>query len=60
MTRSKTVATPIASAAEIAEIVTPLLSPIFPAPKGIRLLGVMLSSLDATDAEHGPHLALAL
>ncbi|WP_429819913.1 DNA polymerase IV [Ensifer sp. B1-9] len=60
ITRSRTVAAPIGSTAELAEIVTLLLSPIFPAPNGIRLLGVTLSSLDPADAGHEPQLALAL
>lgn len=60
ITRSKTVVAPVASAAEIAEIVGLLLSPIFPVPKGIRLLGVTLSSLDAVDEGSEPQLALAL
>ncbi|NTG16456.1 DNA polymerase IV [Agrobacterium rhizogenes] len=60
MTRSKTVVAPVASAAEIAEIVELLVSPIFPVSKGIRLLGVTLSSLDAIDEGSEPQLALAL
>jgi DNA polymerase-4 len=60
MTRSKTVVTPVASAAEIAEIVDLLVSPIFPVQRGIRLLGVTLSSLDAVEEESQPQLALAL
>jgi DNA polymerase-4 len=60
ITRSKTVAAPVANAAEIAEIVELLVSPIFPVQKGIRLLGVTLSSLDAVDEESQPQLALAL
>jgi DNA polymerase-4 len=60
MTRSKTAAAPAASAIEIAEIVELLLSPIFPIPRGIRLLGVTLSSLDAVDEGSEPQLALAL
>jgi DNA polymerase-4 len=60
ITRSKTVAAPVASAIEIAEIITLLVSPIFPVPKGIRLLGVTLSSLDAADEGSEPQLALAL
>lgn len=50
----------MANALELAEIVDLLLSPIFPAAKGIRLLGVTLSSLDAADDEEGSQLALAL
>ncbi|NTJ51516.1 DNA polymerase IV [Agrobacterium rhizogenes] len=60
ITRSKTVAAPVANAIEIAEIVTLLLSPIFPVPRGIRLLGVTLSSLDAADEGSEPQLAFAL
>jgi DNA polymerase-4 len=60
ITRSKTVVAPVASAAEIAEIVDLLVLPIFPIPKGIRLLGVTLSSLDAADEGSEPQLALAL
>jgi DNA polymerase-4 len=58
--RSKTVAAPVASAGEIAEIVELLLSAIFPVPKGIRLLGVTLSSLDPTEGEYEPQLIFAL
>jgi DNA polymerase-4 len=60
ITRSKTVAAPVVSASEIAEIVELLVSPIFPVPKGIRLLGITLSSLDAADEGSEPQLALAL
>jgi len=60
ITRSKTAAAPVASAGEIAEIIELLLSPIFPVPKGIRLLGVTLSSLDTADDEVEPQLTFAL
>ena len=60
ITRSKTAAAPVASASELAEIVELLLSPIFPVSKGIRLLGVTLSSLDAVDDRDASQLALAL
>ncbi|NTF66006.1 DNA polymerase IV [Rhizobium rhizogenes] len=60
ITRSKTVVAPVGSASEIAEIVDLLVSPIFPLPRGIRLLGVTLSSLDAVDEGSEPQLALAL
>lgn len=60
ITRSKTVAAPVAGAVEIAEIVELLLSPIFPVSKGVRLLGVTLSSLDTADEGSQPQLALAL
>jgi hypothetical protein len=45
-TRSKTAVASVAIAAEIVDIMELLLSPIFPAAKGIRLLGITLSSLD--------------
>ena len=60
ITRSKTMVAPVANALEIAEIIDLLLSPIFPVPKGIRLLGVTLSSLDATDHDESAQLALSL
>ncbi|TCN26937.1 impB/mucB/samB family protein [Sinorhizobium americanum] len=59
ITRSKTTAQPLANAAEISGIVEQLLTPIFPVPKGIRLLGVTLSSLDQAN-EDKPQLVLAL
>lgn len=46
ITRSRTLDAPIASRAEIEEVVSFLLQPLFPVSKGIRLLGVTLSSLD--------------
>jgi DNA polymerase-4 len=46
ITRAKTADRPIGSETEIEDIVTVLLRPIFPAQKGIRLLGVTLSSLE--------------
>ncbi|PKA44947.1 DNA polymerase IV (plasmid) [Rhizobium sullae] len=60
ITRSKTAAVPATSAAEIAAIVELLLLPMFPVPKGIRLLGVTLSSLDHDDEKDEPQLAFAL
>jgi DNA polymerase-4 len=53
VTRSRTVEAPVASRAELEAIVSALLEPLFPASKGIRLLGVTLSSLAAeTGGEH--------
>ena len=52
ITRAKTADKPAASATEIENIVTVLLGPVFPAQKGIRLLGVTLSSLE--QAAEGP------
>ncbi|RNJ48659.1 DNA polymerase IV [Methylocystis hirsuta] len=45
ITRSRTGAALIATQAELARLVFALLGPLFPATKGIRLLGVTLSSL---------------
>jgi DNA polymerase IV len=47
VTRSRTVGAPVASRAVLEELVSVLLEPLFPVSKGIRLLGVTLSSLQA-------------
>ncbi|MEB3043826.1 DNA polymerase IV [Rhizobium mulingense] len=60
ITRSKTVPTPLAAIADLEEIVGLLLAPIFPTRKGIRLLGVTLSSLERRAASTEPQLRLAL
>ncbi len=60
ITRSKTTAAPIENAAELAAVMTLLLSPLFPAPKGIRLLGVTLSSLEPARLESAPQFSFAL
>jgi DNA polymerase-4 len=46
VTRSRTAEAPVASRAVLEEIVSLLLEPLFPVSKGIRLLGVTLSSLE--------------
>ena len=61
ITRSRTVDAPVASRDMLEEIVSALLDPLFPASKGIRLLGVTLSSLDVepeTRADHQLRLPL--
>jgi len=45
VTRSRTVEVPVASRAVLEELVSALLEPLFPVSKGIRLLGVTLTSL---------------
>ena len=45
VTRSRTCEEPLGAQAEIEAIVSALLEPLFPVGKGIRLLGVTLSSL---------------
>ena len=47
ITRSRSLEVPIDSRAVLEELVYQLLEPLFPVSKGIRLLGVTLSSLDA-------------
>lgn len=44
ITRSRTTSTPISGLDDLEAIAQSLLEPLFPAPKGIRLLGVTLSS----------------
>ena len=50
ITRSRSLEVPVTSRAMFEELVTALLDPLFPVSKGIRLLGVTLSSL-ATEPE---------
>ena len=57
ITRSRTVDVPVASRAVLEELVSALLDPLFPVSKGIRLLGVTLSSLDV---ESGPRVGQQL
>jgi DNA polymerase-4 len=59
VTRSRTVEVPVASRAAIEAIASALLEPLFPVSKGIRLLGVTLSSL-ATESEPGVEHQLQL
>ena len=51
ITRSRTLHVPVASAFELTSVSHALLEGIFPIPKGIRLLGVTLSSLGEDEAE---------
>jgi len=54
ITRSRTMAVPFATEAELAGTAAALLAPVFPVPLGIRLLGVTLSALNtAPDAGAG-------
>ncbi|WP_435022446.1 DNA polymerase IV [Tundrisphaera sp. TA3] len=50
ITRSRTGDAPVASRAQLEAIVEELLEPLFPAPLGVRLLGVTLSSLEVDGA----------
>ncbi|MDX1047097.1 DNA polymerase IV [Sinorhizobium medicae] len=60
ITRSKTVPTPLTAITDLEDIVGLLLAPIFPPRKGIRLLGVTLSSLERRVPAAEPQLRLAL
>jgi DNA polymerase-4 len=55
VTRSRTVEAPMASRAAIEAVVSALLEPLFPISKGIRLLGVTLSSLAAENETRVEH-----
>jgi len=60
ITRSRSCPEAISSRAAIEQVSLELLLPLFPPPRGVRLLGVSLSNLDAaTDPLHG-QLVLAL
>ncbi len=61
ITRSRTVDVPVASREVLEELVSALLEPLFPVHKGIRLLGVTLSSLDVeAEPRAGRQLRLPL
>jgi DNA polymerase-4 len=60
ITRSKTVSVPFREVLELQMIVDALLEPVFPVSKGIRLLGITLSSLERADCSDQPQLALLL
>ncbi|MBY5358808.1 DNA polymerase IV [Rhizobium leguminosarum] len=58
ISRSKTVLAPLPAIADLEDLVNLLLAPIFPPPKGIRLLGVTLSSLEGRAPAAEPQLRL--
>ncbi len=60
ITRSKTVVVPLLAITDLEDIIGVLLAPIFPPRKGIRLLGVTLSSLERRAPVAEPQLRLAL
>jgi DNA polymerase IV len=51
VTRSRTGTAPVANRGELEQASLALLEPMFPAPRGIRLLGVTLSALNENPAE---------
>ncbi len=60
VTRSRSGTGCIASRAELAAVCDALLAPIFPPPRGIRLLGVTLSALGDGASPDGSQLRLAV
>jgi DNA polymerase-4 len=59
ITRSRTLAAPVATEAELAKISIELLSCLMPPAKGIRLLGVALSNLESAVEFAPPHPQLS-
>jgi DNA polymerase-4 len=59
-TRSRTAAAPIASQDELERVSLALLEPLFPVPKGVRLLGVTLSTLNDQPRDAEPQLRLSI
>jgi DNA polymerase-4 len=60
ITRRSTSAAPIASRAELEKVVLALLGPLFPPERGVRLLGVTISSLGPAQAHADRQLSLAV
>ena len=57
-TRSRTGTAPVASRGELEQVSLALLEPLFPVPRGIRLLGVTLSTLNEELAQANAQLRL--
>jgi DNA polymerase-4 len=60
ITRSRTASDPVASRADLEHLTLALLAPLVPVPKGVRLLGVALSSLLASTPELDRQMRLSL
>jgi DNA polymerase-4 len=60
ITRSRTGPTPIGTRSELGQLGNALLEPLFPVTKGIRLLGITLSSLSEMKAENERQVGLTL
>jgi DNA polymerase-4 len=60
ITRSRTGQSLFSTRAEIEQLSHTLLEPQFPVAKGIRLLGITLSSLSEKQLEREPQLSLSL
>lgn len=59
-TRSKTLSGPVSDIDMVLEAAEILLASVFPFKRPVRLLGVTLSSLNTSDHEAEPQLALGL
>ncbi|GAA2814199.1 DNA polymerase-4 [Aminobacter aminovorans] len=60
ITRSRTVGTAIDNASDVEEVARNLLAPLFPTAKGVRLIGVTLSSFDDDQREEQDQLSLMI
>jgi DNA polymerase-4 len=60
ITRSRTGQVPIGTRSELEQLGDALLEPLFPVARGVRLLGVTLSSLGAEEAEPERQFSLSL
>jgi DNA polymerase-4 len=60
ITRSRTGQMQIVTRSELEQLVNALLEPLFPVAKGVRLLGISLSSLVAEEAEREREFSLSL
>lgn len=58
ITRSRTSPVPVGTQTELEQLGNALLEPVFPVAKGIRLLGLSLSSLASAEAERGGEWSL--
>jgi DNA polymerase-4 len=59
ITRSRSLAAPVADKAVLAAVTKELLATLHPMPKGVRLLGVSLSCLSCGQAGDDPQMILA-
>jgi DNA polymerase IV len=60
ITRSRSLINPVASRAELERFSFDLLSALMPIPKGVRLLGVTLSTLRTEATDGGSQMRLPL
>jgi DNA polymerase-4 len=58
ITRSRTGQIQIRTRSELEQLGDALLEPLFPVPRGVRLLGISLSSLAVEEPEREPEFSL--